>query len=164
MPIPQNATAGSYTFEATLTYNGITTSATSTFSVASGSSGGGGGGAPGPSTASVSFYPTFLGGGSIQFQNQNIILGGQFYTFDNLAPGTFEMTGSVGLGLFIMFTSGSGLLGSGGGGVTQGSLRSLAGPMPIVDACQVIYTNTGSSPQPFRLQFTVTTSTSAACP
>ena len=164
VPIPQNATAGSYTFEATLTYNGITTSATSTFNVASGSSGGGGGGAPGPSTASVSFYPTFLGGGSIQFQNQNIILGGQFYTFDNLAPGTYEMTGSVGLGLFIMFTSGSGLLGSGGGGVTQGSLRSLAGPMPIVDACQVIYTNTGSSPQPFRLQFTVTTSTSAACP
>jgi len=104
---------------------------------------------------------SFEGGGSVQFQNQNIILG-DAYTFSNLAPGTYEITGSVGLGIGILFSNGSGLFGS--GGVVPGSVRSLAGPMPIIDACSALYINIDSSPKPFRLQFTVTTSTSAACP
>jgi len=122
---------------------------------------------PAVSTANLAFFLSFFGGGKLEFQGKTFIdapLDGIVY-FNNLAPGTYEMTGTVGRSLIIGFANGGGSLGV--GGVIPGSLRSLAGPAgigTIVSACSVTYTNvTSSSPQPFRLQFTVTTSTIAAC-
>jgi hypothetical protein len=121
----------------------------------------------GTGTADVVFGLDLFGGSSLQFLGQTYItvpVGGMV-TFDNLAPGTYEMTGTVGAygTAGVAFANGGG--GFGRGGVVPGSLKSIAGPPgpgTIVSACSVIYMGLGSS-QSFRFQFAVTTTTSAAC-
>jgi hypothetical protein len=123
------------------------------------------GGPPGGGTATVAFEVLNTGGGTIQFQGQNIITNGS-YTFQNLGPGTYDMTGTVGLTLNITFLHGAGEVGP--GGVIPGSLQNIQGPPgflgPVISGCSVKYVNTNLSPQPFQLRFTVTTSTAQACP
>jgi len=116
--------------------------------------------APPTATAILYFITSLTGASSVTFQGQTWITGAE-HTF-TLSPGTYEMTGTVGANgtVFIAFANGGGLLGT--GGVVPGSLRSLSGPFPIVSACNAVWVSTGSASS-FRLQFTVTTSTSAAC-
>jgi hypothetical protein len=121
-------------------------------------------GPPGGGTATVSFEVLNTGSGTIQFQGQNIIANGS-YTFQNLGPGTYDMTGTVGLTLNITFLQGAG--GVGPGGVVPGSLQNIQGPSgflgPVISGCSVKYMNTSLSPQPIQLRFTVTASTAQAC-
>jgi hypothetical protein len=125
-------------------------------------------GGPSGSTADVVFSLSLFGGASLQFLGQTFITrptGGIVYV-RNLAAGTYEMSGTLPLGgsVLVGFANGAGSLGV--GGVIPGSLQSLAGPSgvgTIVSACNVQYINGVSSSQTFRLQFQLTTSTSAAC-
>ena len=73
------------------------------------------------------------------------------------------MTGTVGINVLIEFANEAFGERLGVGGVVPGSLQSIQGPTGYVFDCSVLYANLSSSPQPFRLRFTVTTSTSAAC-
>lgn len=117
------------------------------------------GGTGGSSTANLAFTTDFFGPSSLQFQNQTYILS-TGYTVPNLAPGTYEMSGTIGTSAAVLFSNGSGFLGT--GGVVPGSIENLSGPFPTISACSAIYVNAGS-PQAFRFRFTVTASTSAAC-
>jgi hypothetical protein len=129
------------------------------------SSTGGTTGSTGAGTASVVFQESLSGGATLQFQGKTFSTDG-LQTFTGIAPGTYQITGTIPFGGIVgfAFANGGGALGS--GGVVPGSLKSLAGPSgvgTIVSACNVSYVNVVSSSQPYTLQFTVTTSTSAAC-
>jgi hypothetical protein len=120
-------------------------------------------------TADVAFVLTLPEGNTLQFQGQTLTAappGGIVY-FKDLAPGTYELTGTLAGAhrtTTIRFLNGGGLIGH--GGIVPRSIKSLAGPMghaSMLMTCMAAYTATSSSPQSFRLQFTVTAETSVAC-
>jgi hypothetical protein len=54
----------------------------------------------------------------------------------------------------------------GGGGVRSGSLRSVTGPVSQTNPCSIFYSTLSGTPepQPFSLQFEVTTDANSICP
>ena len=94
------------------------------------------GGTGGSSTATIAFVADLFGSSSLQFQNQTYILSTS-YTVPNLAPGTYEMSGTVGSSVAVLFSNGGGFLGT--GGVVPGSIENLSGPFPTISACSAIY-------------------------
>jgi len=75
------------------------------------------------------------------------------FTFD-FPPGEHEISGTFSSGLMIIaFSWGS----IGRGGVRPGSVRSLAGIDPFVDACAVSWGDLSPRQVTFRVRFTVTT-------
>jgi hypothetical protein len=83
-----------------------------------------------------------------------------------VGPGTYQISGSFrGVGMGVAFANTA--LGS-GGGVQSGSVRSLAGPDAMVEACRVIYVpgapaSAASTEYTFRVQFTMTTNVGSTC-
>lgn len=77
-----------------------------------------------------------------------------------LAPGDHEIAGTFSSGLMVIAFSG-GLFG--GGGVRSGSLVSLQGVQPDVSSCSASWGDFTRRQQSFRLRFTVTTDSYAAC-
>lgn len=92
-------------------------------------------------------------------------VGGQTFTAAGgftlrLSTGMHEISGSFrGQGFGIGFGS------VGGGGAESGSVRSLAGPSPQVQACNVLYFNleTPNVQRDFRMQFRVTSNVGSTC-
>lgn len=114
-------------------------------------------GPPGSGAVTVLVVFTPVGGTySATINNQTFTAAGGFSSA--LQPGTHEINGSFRAGGF-----GVGFGSIGGGGAESGSLRSLAGPSPQANACNVLYGGTGSTQQNFRVQFRVTANAGSAC-
>ena len=127
-----------------------------------------------PMVADVVFALTLPQGNTIEFQGQTLTAappGGIVY-FKNLAPGTYEINGTLAGGArttVIRFLNGGGSIGR--GGIVPRSIKSLAGPTgcpmghaSMLMSCMASYTvGTSKTPQYFKLQFTVTAETSVAC-
>jgi hypothetical protein len=110
-------------------------------------------------SGSVSFFVSFVappdGSYTAQLNGQTYSSSGAFTV--NLSPGTYTIEGSHrGTAFAVGFRS---LV---QGGVQSGSVRSLAGTAPQTTACGVTY-GTANVSTAFRVQFTVTSSTTNAC-
>lgn len=114
-----------------------------------------GGDSTGPATSFVIVFLPFSGSYTATLNNQSYTATGVFEV--SLPTGVHEVTGSFTGDLAVGF----GTLDS--GGVESSSLRSLAGPNPQVSSCSVMYMGSGSGPQPFRLEFSVTRNVGSAC-
>jgi len=101
---------------------------------------------------------------SFVFQGQTIFSPGS-YTFD-VPAGVQEVSGQL-AGRFVGFS----ILGTTGmatgrlGGPQQGTIQSLQGPNPHVDACSIQFEDRSTSPssQSFRFQFMASTSPGGKC-
>ena len=62
--------------------------------VSAGGGSGGGGSSTGGGSVKLYFITSFLGGSNVQFQGQTLIQD-KGYAFDGLAPGTYEISGTV---------------------------------------------------------------------
>ena len=122
-------------------------------------------GTVGPSTGDLVFSTSGSGGATAVFQGQTFTADAS-HTIRGLTPRTYEIDGTLPLGATMELA----FLKLGGVAfvdrLVPGSLVSLQGPSRIgtlLSSCNVTYVNVESASQPFRLQFTLTTSTTNAC-
>jgi hypothetical protein len=77
-----------------------------------------------------------------------------------MTPGIHEISGTFSSGVMIIAFAGASL---GGGGVQSGSLVSVEGVSPLVQPCVAGWGDFTRVSRTFRLRFTVTTNSLAAC-
>ena len=112
-----------------------------------------------PSNSSPTVVVGFAGAPfSASLDGQTVSADGVF-TF-SLAPGDHKIAGTFTSGLMVIVFSGGQFS---NGGVRSGSLVSLQGTQPEVTSCNASWGDFTRRQQAFRIRFTVTTNSLAAC-
>lgn len=124
----------------------------------------------GPSGSIPAFIriQTHTGSFALTLAGKTISTGGD-HRFD-VPAGTHEVTGQLNLGpagtsepdaLAILLHGAEGMDAGRLGGPTRGSLRSLEGPNPRIDGCDLAYRRTGTAPELITVKFTFDVSASS---